>query len=155
AAAHCAVRYVGRIIDGRRDFEVTLYHRLPQFLPELREHGGSEDPDRETELGRELSRLIAAWVSGLSSEFLPTLDKLKNVLLEARLTPGAIAYCIDKEVFPGEDLAGALRRVARERDCNTIALAREHLPGIQEFFAHHTSDDLVREGTGIAVWVIE
>lgn len=160
-AAHRALHYVGEIISGRSDFQVDLYHRLPALPPELREHGGSEYPQRETELGRELSRRIAAWVSSLKSDLQPTLEKLKKELVDCGLSPAAVHFCIDEDVYPGETLADALRRVGSERKCRTIAVAREHVPvidgfdGFDGFFAHHTGDELVREGTGFAVWVIE
>jgi len=154
-AARRAVWYVGRMVSDRPDLHVDLYHRLPALPPELREHGGSEDPQRETELGRELSRRISEWVRELESELQPNLEKLMGILLDAGVSSSAVTYYIDEDVFPGESLADALRRAARDRGCRTIALAREHLGGIHEFFHHHVSEELVREGEGIAVWVIE
>jgi len=161
AAAQRALHYVGGMTAERPDFHVVLYHRLPALPPDLREHGGSEYPDRETELGRELSQRIADWVAGLETELQPTLDKLKQELVGFGLPADAVDYCIDKDVYPGETLAYALRRVARERQCSTIAVARDHVPTIagheafDGFFRHHTGDELVRKGAGFAVWVIE
>lgn len=160
-AAHRALLYVGAIIAGRSDFHLDLYHRLPALPPELREHGGSEYPQRETELGRELSRRISAWVSSLKADLQPTLEKLKKDLVDGGLSPASVQFCIDEDVFPGETLADSLRRVAEERGCRTIAVAREHVPvidgfdGFDRFFTHHTGDELVREGAGFAVWVVE
>ena len=153
--ARRAVWYVGRMVSDRSNFYIDLYHRLPALPPELREHGGSEDPQRETELGRELSRQIAQWVRSLEAELQPTLDELKSILTDAGVPSSAVAYYIDEDVFPGESLADALRRAALNRGCRTIALARAHLPGIHEFFHHHASEELIREGEGIAVWVVE
>ena len=160
AAAQRALRYVGEITGGGSGFHVDLYHRLPALPPELREHGGSEIPDRETELGRQLSQRIAEWVASLKMELEPTLETCKQELIEYGLSSGAISFCIDEDVFPGETLADALRRVARERKCHTIAVAREHVPivygieGVDVLYPHHTGDELVRDGAGFTVWVI-
>lgn len=154
-AARRAVWYVGRMVSDRPDLYIELYHRLPGLPPELREHGGSEDPKRETELGRELSRRIGQWVRSLETELAPTLDELKSILMDAGVPSSAVAYYFDEDVSPGESLADALRRTALKRGCRTIALAREHLSGIHEFFHRHASEELIREGDGIAVWVVE
>jgi nucleotide-binding universal stress UspA family protein len=159
-AAHRALQYVGEITGGRAGFHVDLYHRLPALPPELREHGGSEYPDRETELGRQLSQRIAQWVASLKADLEPTLERCKQQLADCGLAPGAVRFCIDEEVYPGETLADALRRVAQERHCGTIAVAREHVPivygieGLDGIYPHHTGDELVREGAGFTVWVI-
>jgi len=156
--ARRALEYVGRIVGSHGDFGVVLYHRLPALPPQLREHGGSEYPERETELGRELSKKIAAWVSSLEAALTPTLTALQDELIAWGMSPALMESCIDEDVYPGESLVGALRRVARERGCGTIAVAREHVPitdGVDGFFHHHTGDTLVREGIGFAVWVIE
>lgn len=108
-AAHRALQYVGEIAGGRNGFHVDLYHRLSALPPELREHGGSEFPDRETELGRQLSQHIAQWVASLKAELEPTLDMRKQELVDWGLAPGAIRFCIDEEVYPGETLADALK----------------------------------------------
>jgi nucleotide-binding universal stress UspA family protein len=154
-AARRALNYVAHMLDGRGDTRVDLYHRLPALPPELREHGGSEDPKRETELGRQLAKRIAEWVDGLKSGLVPNLEALKRELVDQGMNPSSIEFCIDEDVFPGESLADALRRVAADRDCHTIAIARDHLTGVHEFFRHHTGDALVRHGAGFAVWVVE
>jgi len=154
-AARRSVRYVGQMVAGRGDVTVLLYHRLPALPPVLREHGGAEDPRRETELGRELTERIADWVDGLESGFLSTLDSLRKELTECGVAPDAVSFVVDRDVFPGESLADALRRVARERDCHTIVVADEHVPGIRGALYHHTGDALVKEGSGFALWVVE
>lgn len=156
--ARRALAYVGRLVAGRDDCGVVLYHRLPALPPALREHGGSEYPQRETELGQELSKKIATWVSSLEAELTPTLVALQDELIAWGISPASLESCIDEDVYPGESLADALRRVAQERGCGTIAVARDHVPisdGVDGFFHHHTGDTLVREGVGFAVWVIE
>ena len=38
------VKYLGKIISGKKDLEVCLLHMLAPLPPELREFRGSEDP---------------------------------------------------------------------------------------------------------------
>ncbi|HYW92629.1 MAG TPA: hypothetical protein VFA95_09270 [Gammaproteobacteria bacterium] len=157
-AAGRALAYVGRVLGSRPGFRVLVYHRLPELPPRLREHGGSSDPERETELGRELARLIAEWVSGLEVRLEPIMRKSHAVLREAEVPDSAIELLLDRDVFPGESLCDALIRVARQRGCHTIAVSREHVHGIEgidELLRRHTGDRLVRTGEGLAVWVIE
>lgn len=154
-AARRSVRYVGQMVAGRSDVAVLLYHRLPALPPALREHGGAEDPQRETELGRELAERIAEWVDGLEADFLPTLNALRDELAAYGVPPEAVSFVIDRDVFPGESLADALRRVARDRDCHTIVVAGEHVPGIHGAFYQHTGEALVKAGSGFALWVVE
>lgn len=157
-AARRALQYVGEIVAGRSDFHVDLYHRLPALPPDLREHGGSELPRRETELGRELSARIAEWVSSLREDLRGNLEILKEGLLGLGMAADRIDFCIDEDVFPGEPLTAALCRIARKRGCNTIAVSLHHVPiidGFEGFLSRHTGDALVRHGTGFAVWVIE
>lgn len=156
-SAHRALGYIGRIVGDRPGFQVLVYHRLPALPPRLREHGGSSDPERETELGRELARLIAEWVSGLEAEFEPAMRRSRAALREAGVPDAAIELLLDRDVFPGEGLCDALIRVARQRQCHTIAVSREHVHAIEsidELLRRHTGDQLVRSGEGFAVWVI-
>ncbi|HYW04291.1 MAG TPA: hypothetical protein VFA86_10145 [Gammaproteobacteria bacterium] len=157
-AAYRALAYVGRIVGARPGFHVLVYHRLPELPPRLREHGGSSDPERETELGRELGSLIAEWVSSLEARFEPIRRRSHTALIEAGVPDPAIELLLDRDVFPGESLCAALIRVARQRGCRTIAVSREHMPAaesVDELLRRHTGDRLVRTGEGFAVWVIE
>lgn len=158
AGAHRALRYLGHMIAGRPGFRVLVYHRLPALPPQLREHGGSSDPERETELGRDLSRRIAQWVSSLEQQLQPSLQRARKELIDSGAPAAAIELMLDKDVFPGETLCDALLRVARAHACHTIVVAREHvraIEGIDELLRRHTGDALVRTGEGFAVWVIE
>jgi hypothetical protein len=156
--AHRALEYVAEIVAGRSDFRVSLYHRLPALPPDLREHGGSEYPQREGELDRDLSTRVAAWISSSKEAVQATLGKLEGELVERGVRPDTISRWVDDDASPGESLTDALRRVASQRDCGTIAVSRQHaamIDGFEKLFSHHTSDALVRKGRGFAIWVIE
>ena len=46
------VKYLGKIISGKKDLEVCLLHMLAPLPPELREFRGSEDAKLEEQLDR-------------------------------------------------------------------------------------------------------
>ncbi|HJX80549.1 MAG TPA: hypothetical protein VJ248_00780, partial [Candidatus Udaeobacter sp.] len=48
------VKYLGKIISGKKDLEVCLLHMLAPLPPELREFRGSEDAKLEEQLDREM-----------------------------------------------------------------------------------------------------
>jgi hypothetical protein len=51
-----AVKYVGQLLHTISGVTVTLFHVLNPLAPILREHGGSEDPVREEQLGKQLRK---------------------------------------------------------------------------------------------------
>ena len=53
-ASRKAVTYVARLMGGRADVHVRLFHVLPPTPPELLESGGTEDPNQEERLSAEL-----------------------------------------------------------------------------------------------------
>ncbi len=153
--AERAVRYAGRVVGGRPDFELLLYHQLPAMPPELRDHGGSEDPQQEAGLSQDQAHRIGAWVRELADQTRPVLERHRDRLTEAGVPRDVIDFVLDEDVLPGEPLSDALRRAARARDCHTIVIAREHLSGLREAFTQHVSDDLARHPEGFAIWVVD
>lgn len=154
-AAERAVRYVGRIIGGRADFGPLLYHRLPPIPPEMRDHGGSENPEREAERSREQSHRTAEWVRSMEDQTRPVLKHHRTLLVEAGVAESAVGFVLDEDVTPGENLSDALRRTARARACHTVVIAREHLSGLREVSTTHVSDDLAHHPEGLAVWIVD
>lgn len=154
-AACRAIDYICQVLGGRADFELLLYHRLPPLPPELREHGGSEHPERESQRREELASQVAQWVRGLEEQTRPVLEQHRRRLVAAGIPESAIRFVLDEDVAPGESLDEALRRAAQARGCHTIVIAREHLSGIREAFGRHVSDELARKPAGFAVWVVD
>lgn len=149
------IDYVGRIAAAHENLHFCLYCRLPALPPELREHGGSEDPARQRELGRELSAKVDQWVSEKRDELRPILEAARSRLLSAGVPETAIEIELSWEASPGESLAEALIRVAHASGCRTIAVSRHHGSFLSELTNRHTGDELVRTGSDLALWIVE
>ena len=149
------VDYVGRIAAGSDKLRLCLYTRIPVLPPELREHGGSEDPDREKELGIRLSEKAASWRAQEQAKARPVLEEAQRRLLMAGVSEDAIELQDSWDASMGETLAEALIRVAHQSGCQTIAIGRPRLSGLQELIHHHTSDALLQSGKGLTLWVVE
>ncbi len=149
------VNYVGRVATGNDNLVLCLYSRIPRLPPELREHGGSENADREQELSNLLSDKVEAWRAHEQAEARPALEEAQRDLVAAGVSEDAIELEASWDASMGETLAQALTRVARKCRCRTIAIARQPLSGLQELIHHHTSDALLHAGTGLALWIVE
>lgn len=152
--SRATVDYVGRMVGGRRDVQLCLYCRFPELPPELREHGGAEDPERERELDAGLARRVDEWRERTRREIDEALEAARATLVAAGVAPEAIEI-ETTEAAPGETLAASLARVARADGCHTIALARTHVPLLEDLLHRHAGDSLVHAGRGFAVWVVE
>jgi len=149
------IDYVGRVAAGNNKLTLCLYNRIPGLPPELREHGGSEDPDREQALGDILSKQVNAWRGQKQAEAHPVLEAAQHRLMAAGVSKDAIKLESSWDASMGESLAEALTRVARKKGCQTIAIGRQPLSGLHELIHHHTSDALLHAGTGLALWIVE
>lgn len=149
------INYVGRIAAGHTELPISLYSRLPGIPPELREHGGSENPTLETELGRQLAKQVESWRSKRREEEHRLLEDARKKLITAGVGNNAICQETSWEASLGESLAEALLRVAHASGCHTIALSRSHYSLIQELTHHHASDTLAHIGTGMTIWIID
>jgi nucleotide-binding universal stress UspA family protein len=149
------IDYVGRVAAGNDKLTLCLYSRIPGLPPELREHEGSEDPDREQALSDVLSEKVDAWRGQKQAESHPVLEAAQHKLIAAGVSKDAIKLESSWDASMGESLAEALSRVARQTGCQTIAIGRQPLSGLRELTHHHTSDALLHAGTGLALWIVE
>jgi len=61
-ASSKTVAYVAEMAKEASDIEICLFHLIVHIPAELREHGGSEDPSKEVQLGQELREAQSRWV---------------------------------------------------------------------------------------------
>ena len=57
-----AVKYVGSLLRRTPETAVTLFHVLKPMPRELLEHGGSENPAAEAQLGQQLRKQQEDWI---------------------------------------------------------------------------------------------
>ena len=154
SASAQVVKYLGRIISGRKNLEVCLVHMLPPFPPQLREFRGSEDSDEEIELDREVDVSSKHWIRKAETAAQPVLKKATSILIREGVPADSIR-CLMPQLVNHEDLTDDILKTAKENKCQTIVVGRSSLPWIKETFRHHLADKLVRKASGITVWVVE
>jgi nucleotide-binding universal stress UspA family protein len=149
-----AVNYVANIIAGKRYFTICLLHVLGPLPPELGEFGGSEDPQREEELEKELKDKRGQWIERSKTKALPVLKKAKSIFKKARLPAKAVdtEFWIDVN---SKGLAGDILDAGRLNKCNTVVVGRKSFSWLKEIFSHHVADELIREAHDLTVWVVE
>ena len=72
--------YLGKIISGKQDLEISLLHILPPPPPQLREFRGSEDPEVEEQLDREMDAVWQRWTREAENTARPVFDNAISIL---------------------------------------------------------------------------
>lgn len=149
-----AVTYVAELIAGQKGFLVVLLHVLPPIPPELLEFGGSEDPDKERQLGEVLKKEQAQWIDNAKKAAQPTLERAKSVLYQVGVAPETVSTLFSESIHQPNIVREVIEE-AQKQDCGTIVVGRESYSAISDLLQRHVGEALVREGKGFAIWVIE
>jgi hypothetical protein len=154
-ASRRVVRYIGTMLGGSSSgFTVRLIHILEPVAPEFRESRGAETTAGEETVEGELRQKQARQMERSKQEARPILEEAKSILIEAGVL--AEAVLTDSSVFFNrDDLAKELLTTARAAGCGTIVVGRESFSWIKESFQSHVSDELVQEGQGLAIWIVQ
>lgn len=151
-ASRRAAEYVADLLGGKTGFHVGLLHlELP---PRMLEWGGSENPGLEDRIETERE---AAY-----HEMEKDRVKKGKTLLEA-IQPILTAKGIDvigqlvrfEEPLDRKNIAEEILRMAKERNYGTIVVGRRSFSAWQRLFNRHVGEELVRNGSGVAVWIVE
>ena len=148
------VAYVAEIIGPQKGFHVVLLHVLPPIPPELLEFGGSENPKTEQRLDAELKKDQAQWIEQAKQATKPLVEKVKGAFLQVGVSAGMITTVFAESIHR-PDFVRELLETAHKQNCGTIVVGRESYPSFKEMFHHHVGEELVRNGQGFAVWVVE
>ena len=148
-----SVSYVAEIIGAREDFHIVLFHVLPPIPPELLEFGGAEDPATEHTLDQTLKQEQAQWIEDAKKTAEPIVDNAKTILYRIGVLPAMVSVVFSQSIHR-PDIVRELIETARKQNCGTIVVGRESYSSFKEMFHHHVGEELVRQATGFAVWVI-
>ena len=148
------VKYLGKIISGKQDLEVCLLHMLPPLPPQLREFQGAENPNIERELDREMRVSSQRWTREAENAAQPVFENAISILTRAGVPPNSIRRIV-RQLVNHEDLTDDILKLAEENSCQTIVVGRSSFPWFKETFHRHLADKLVREATGVTVWVVK
>ncbi len=146
--------YLGKIISGKQDLEISLLHMLPPPPPQLREFRGSEDPQVEEQLDREMDAVCQRWTREAENAARPVFENAISILTRAGVPPNSIRRIV-RQLVNHEDLTNDILKLAEENACQTIVVGRSSFPWFKEMFHRHLADRLVRKATGVAIWVVE
>lgn len=149
-----AVDYVTRMMGGRKDLHVRLFHVLPPIPPKLLEYGGTEDPRKEETLGAELHAAQADWTAQAKQAAQSSLEATIVLLIDRGLLPENLSTEFSSSIHK-PDVAREVLEAAGKWDCGTVVTGRHCLPWTQEMFHRHVGEELVQRAKGFAVWVVE
>jgi nucleotide-binding universal stress UspA family protein len=142
--------YVASIAGRHRDVRLHLLHVAP-IPPGFLEFGGSENPQAEENREVELAKLRLGYLEGLAQA---VFARAQATLDKAGVPAGAVETHV-LTTIDGEDLIQNLLKAARTNACDTIVVGRQSHSWLRELVQHHLADELVRQGEGFTVWVVE
>lgn len=153
-ASERALRYVTRVVGGRRNFRVCLLHVLPPVPPALLEFGGAQRPGEEEPLETALRQRQREWIAGAKDAARPALYRAHGILRKAGLAPGRLAAKFLDPLERGHIVEEILAQ-ARMRRCRGIVLGRQSMSWLRELVDGDLAQALVRAAKGFTVWVVE
>jgi nucleotide-binding universal stress UspA family protein len=145
-ATRKALQYVAQMAAGRPHFRVCLAHSLLAPPRQLVEFRGAEK-------GR-LRAYKSRWISAREITEQRALDRANVVLRQGGIARAAIeahfCYLVDGTRATKEILA-----LATSRRCDTVVIGRRSLSWLGELISTHPAEELVRQGKGFTIWVVE
>src|SRR5262249_345151 len=142
--SHRAVRYVGSLLKRTPEVNLTLFHVLKPMPRELLEHGGSENPATEAQLGSELRQDQAAWIRKEREAECYVLQRACETLKQSGFDPSRATLVFGHE----DDVARNILEVAREGHHETIVVGRHGTSRIKRIFGGGVTDQLLRDAKG-------
>lgn len=145
-----AARYVGSLLHRTPDVALTLFHVLKPMPRELLEHGGSEDPATEAQLGVQLRDEQEAWIRKEGEAECHILKQACETLHQSGFDTSRVTLTYGHE----DDIARNILEEARIGRHETIVVGRHGASRVKRVFGGVT-DQLLRDAKGVAIWVVE
>jgi len=141
-----ALEYVAQVASRHRDFRICLAHALPSPPPELVEFRGAEKA--------RLRAYERQWISVVEMTEQRALNRANAVLRRGGLTARAIEahYC---NLVDASRASQEILSLARSRRCGTVVIGRDSLSWLGELIHGDPAEELVRQGNGFTIWVVE
>jgi hypothetical protein len=118
---------------------------------EFLEHGGSESPVEKGRLATELQQDQENWVHAESVMEYP-------ILVQALELFGKTGFPLDHVTLKfghEDDIAQTILDEVRTGGYGTILISRQCSNGMKRFFGGGITDQLLRDASGYALWVVE
>ncbi|MCW5798714.1 MAG: universal stress protein [Nitrospira sp.] len=146
-----ALHYVGALLRETPAVTITLFHVLNPMPRELMEHGGSENPDMERQLGEQLRKDQQEWMQTEETLEYPILERALDRLNETGFPTERVTL---KLGYAG-DLVDTILDEVRAGGYGTLVLTKHGQPDAAHLFSSNATDRLSRELTGVALWIME
>ncbi len=152
-ATNHVVNYVATLIGGKEEFYIHLLHIL--LLPlELVGFSGIGDLFLEQRKVRETSTVQNLWMEKIEKTVPPVFNNARSILQAAGISNQRVQTHFDL-ASRESDIATHILEAARIYECGTIVVGRRPFSRWKELFSPQVGDEVVRRGTGLAIWVIE
>jgi nucleotide-binding universal stress UspA family protein len=117
----------------------------------LLEHGGSENPAAEAQLSTQLHDEQEAWIRKERESECHVLRKACETLIESGFDTSHVMVKYGHE----DDIARNILEEARSGCYDTIVVGRQGTSRIKQIFGGGTTDHILRNAKGFAIWVVE
>jgi len=145
------VQYVGSLLGRTSDVVVTLFHVLKPMPRGLLEHGGSENPAAEAQLSVQLRDEQKTWIRKERESECGVLKEACETLEQA----GFDLSQVEVKYGHDDDIARSILEEARSGHYDTIVVGRQGISRIKRIFGGGTTDHVLRDAKGFAIWVVE
>ncbi len=145
------LHYVGALLRETPAVTITLFHVLNPMPRELMEHGGSENPDMEHQLGEQLRKEQLEWMQTEETLEYPILERALERLKETGFPSERVTL---KLGYAG-DLVDTILDEVRAGGYGTLVITKHSQPDAAHLFSSNVADRLSRELSGVALWVME
>jgi len=146
-----AVHYVGSLLRRTPDVALTLFHVLKPMPRELLEHGGSENPAAEAQLGAQLRTDQESWLRTERESECAVLRTAWEILINHGFDANHVTMTFGHE----DDIVGNILEEARRGGYETIVVGRHGTSRIKRMFGGGVTDQLLGQAKGFAIWIIE
>lgn len=135
--ARRAVVYVGRLLEGVKNFKVVILHVIRQ--PE--EDYFLDVAEKEK------------WLSQYKLKVDIVLKNYRQILIQAGFAPEAVSVRATLRHCPS--LAECILAERKDANCSTIVVGRQGLSRSEEFLFGSVSSKIVNHARNCTVWVVE
>jgi nucleotide-binding universal stress UspA family protein len=144
------MEYLGHLLGQSDNIRVTLFHVLKPMPRKLLEHGGSEDPDSEAQRQAELRDEQRTWLRTQREAECQYLLRAREVLVKT----GMAADKVELKFGYEDDIARNILEEARTGGYGTVVLGHSPHSGMKHLFGGGVAERLLRDASGLAVWIV-
>jgi nucleotide-binding universal stress UspA family protein len=135
-----AADHAGFMLAGS-DCPVTLFHSLKELRGFVPRAIYAEAPD-----------IAALWQSKAGEQIAKAAIRAEEILIQNGVSKKQISHRVVKGT---RSIDQDILKAARKGEFGTIVMGRRGLTGMQEFFMGSVSRKVLRQATGMAVWIVQ